>query len=93
MEIDQSNFLDWKAHPVTKKIVERLEALDNDFKEILLNPDIILAERGQIDCAKIVGAREIIRNYLELTVEDLITKEEESDDYRVTDETGYSAPG
>ena len=85
MEIDQSSFLDWKAHPVTKKILEQLENLDNDLKEILLNPDIILSDKGQIDCARLIGSRDIINRVLGLTVDDLIAEEEGSDDESVND--------
>lgn len=83
MEIDQSSFTDWKKHPVTQVLMSILENYDNNSKEMMLNPEIVLQTGAQTHLAKIIGNREILGFILNLEWNDLKQQLEVNDVDRV----------
>jgi hypothetical protein len=82
--LDQSDFINWLEQPITHALYIRLKELDENLKETLLNPGVVLSEDGQLHYARITGNREMIDMILQLSIEDFKT-EEETDKYETQD--------
>lgn len=78
--IDQSDFDFWLDNPVTRNLVWWLEDLNDNLSELMLNPEVVLADKGQIPYAKATGMKEIIDKLLNIRLEDLQLEEEEEKD-------------
>lgn len=70
-KITQSDFIDWKDHPVTKEIFKNLQALRSQVNEELINAHVLLGPNSQKDVPRLVGYREGIDALLQVTYEDI----------------------
>lgn len=75
-QIDQSDLVNWTEHPITALLLQRLTEVDEDLKEMLMNPSIVLGENGLIRYAGIAAKRELIDEILNLQIDHLIEIED-----------------
>lgn len=79
MEMDQSDFIAWMEHPITTKLMEIMSDNELFITEKMLNPEIILANEGKTEVARMVGQRDIISLFLNLSYDDFKPADEEKD--------------
>ena len=79
-QIDQSDLVNWLEHPITILLRQRLIDVDEDLKEMLMNPSIVLGENGLVRYAGIAAKRELIDEVLNLQINHLIDIED-TDNY------------
>jgi hypothetical protein len=75
--LDQSNLDIWLEHPITILLHNQLLNLNEELKEDMLNPSMVLNAQGQIHYAIAAAKRELIEEILTLKIEDLLQREEE----------------
>lgn len=85
-EVDIAMFREWEQHPVTMRLKEVLKEWDDDLISILLNPNLILKEDGQIKYLMTVGQREIIDILLSLSITEL-QQPKEDESYVIRDDS------
>lgn len=70
-KINQSDFTDWKDHPVTKEVFRNLQALRSQINDELINAHVLLGPNNEKTVPRLVGYREGIDALLQVTYEDI----------------------
>jgi hypothetical protein len=77
--LDQSDLNQWLEHPITVLFHKRMLSLNEELKDDLLNASMVLSAQGQIHYAFAAAKRELIEEIIHLRIDDLLSKEEETE--------------
>lgn len=69
--MDQEMFNGWKDHPVTKAVFKRLEQIQEDIRNEMLDSHTIMRQQSDKHLAFLAGERESIELIFNLSIEDI----------------------
>lgn len=75
--VDQSSFINWKDHPVTRQLFQLLQEIDGKLEQNMLNPEVFLDQDSRVLLARLLGNRDIIDRVLNISFVDVNQEEED----------------
>lgn len=69
-KLTQSDFIDWKNHPVTKIIFKSLEEIREEINQTLTNSEVLLGKESRVQVPRLVGQREGLDILLQISFEE-----------------------
>lgn len=93
MEVTRESFHNWRSHPVTTVIKEKVENLVKEIDSGLLNEEILLNKDSRVIISRLLGQKDALMMLLGIKVEDVIGEEDVKDNASGTQSSGKIITG